>query len=322
MTERFLLTGGAGFIGSHVLRALLDRGAHVTVVDDFNDYYDPDVKRRNLVEATGDDGDRVTLIRADIRGDLWSDLDPRGWTAVLHIAARAGVRPSFDEPELYASTNVAATRKVLEWCSRGSTPLVFASSSSVYGDANEVPYREDCTPDPRSPYAQTKVDAEALLESFRDRVPSVALRFFTVYGPRQRPDLAIHLFAREIDAGRPIPVFGDGSMARDYTHVRDVVAGGMAALDGLLEGTLQHTVYNLGSDRAVRLDAMIAAVEAAVGKPAVIDRRDVPRGDVKRTWADLSRSGEDLGYAPSLRFEEGLADFVAWMRGESAGGPV
>jgi UDP-glucuronate 4-epimerase len=314
VAERFLLTGGAGFIGSHLLAALLDRGARVTVVDDFNDYYDPDIKRRNLAEAIGDRVDRVDLVDGDLRGDLWDSLQADDWTAALHIAARAGVRPSFVEPDLYSTTNVDGTLRVLEWCARRRIPMVFASSSSVYGDANEVPYREDCAPDPKSPYAQTKIDAEALLDSWRDRVPSVALRFFTVYGPRQRPDLAIHLFARLIDAGEPIPVFGDGSMARDYTHVRDVVAGALAALDGLLAGTLDHTVYNLGSDRTVRLDDMIRAVEKALGKTAIIDRRPVPRGDVKRTWADLTRSAADLGYAPSLSFEEGLTDFVRWLR--------
>jgi UDP-glucuronate 4-epimerase len=312
VAERFLLTGGAGFIGSHLLAALLTRGDHVTVVDDFNDYYDPAVKRANLAEAIGA-STAVTVIDGDIRGDLWDSL-PTDFTAVLHIAARAGVRPSFREPDLYASTNVGGTRRILEWCAQAGTPLVFASSSSVYGDANPVPYREDCPADPQSPYAQTKVDCEALLDAHRPQVPSVALRFFTVYGPRQRPDLAIHLFARKIDAGEPIPVFGDGSMARDYTHVQDVVAGALAALDGLLAGTLNHAVYNLGSDRAIRLDAMIEAVERALGKTAIIDRQDVPRGDVKRTWADLSRSVADLNYAPSLSFDDGLADFVRWLR--------
>ncbi len=313
MAERFLLTGGAGFIGSHLLEALLARGADVDVLDDFNDYYDPAVKRRNLAEASASAPERVRLIEADLRGAIWDDLGP-GYAAVLHIAARAGVRPSFVEPDLYRTTNVGGTARVIDFCARDGTPLVFASSSSVYGDANEVPYREDCTPDPRSPYARTKVECEALLDAARDRVPSVALRFFTVYGPRQRPDLAIHLFARKIEDDEAIPVFGDGSMARDYTHVRDVVAGVLAALDGLRAGTLNHTVYNLGSDRAVRLDAMIAAVEHALGKTAVIDRQDVPRGDVVRTWADLSRSAADLRYAPSLSFEEGLADFVTWLR--------
>ncbi len=312
MSDHFLLTGGAGFIGSHLLEALLARSASVTVVDDFNDYYDPAVKRRNLRDATGG-SDAVKVVDADIATDVWDDL-PGGCAAVLHIAARAGVRPSFVAPDLYRRTNVEGTRKVLEFCAREGTPLVFASSSSVYGDANTVPYREDCAPDPRSPYARTKVDCEALLDAYRDRVPSVALRFFTVYGPRQRPDLAIHLFARRIEDGEAIPVFGDGSMARDYTHIRDVVAGVLAATDGLLAGTLNHAVYNLGSDRAVRLDAMIAAVEQALGKTAVIDRQDVPRGDVKRTWADLTRSREDLGYGPSLSFEDGLADFVRWLR--------
>jgi len=314
MGGRVLVTGGAGFIGSSTVDGLLARGHDVAVIDDFNDYYDPAIKRRNLAGARG-----IELIEADFCDDAaWAGLNPDDFAAVLHLGARAGVRPSLADPALYARTNLDGTAAALRFAVSGARPVpfVFASSSSVYGDENDVPFSEDDPPAPISPYGATKAAGELLVEGWRRcyGLPVVALRFFTVYGPRQRPDLAIHKFARRIDAGESIPVFGDGSAARDYTHIDDIVAGVLAAMDGVVAGTLPHRTYNLGSDRTIRLDAMIDAVAAAVGKPARIDRLPMQQGDVTQTWADLTRSRAELGYAPSCSFEDGLAGFVQWMR--------
>ena len=314
--SRILLTGGAGFIGSHVLDALVGRGQAVTVVDDFDDYYDPAIKRENIAgaRATG----RVRVVEGDIRdSSLWDGLGTEDWQAVIHLAARAGVRPSIENPALYLDVNVGGTGRVLEWAHRAGVPVVYASSSSVYGDGYPVPFAEDAAPlRPVSPYGASKVACETLAQTWARMVGlrSVGLRFFTVYGPRQRPDLAIHKFAARIDRGEIIPVFGDGTSARDYTHVRDITAGVVAAMDGLLAGTLHHEVYNLGSDRGVTLDGMIRSIERAVGKSARIDRLPDQVGDVKQTWADVNRAAEDLGYAPSIGFDEGVDEFVAWLR--------
>ena len=319
MAGRILLTGGAGFIGSAILDALVLAGHRVLVVDDFNDYYDPRTKREN-VEAAVASG-LAEIRHVDVRDpDLWAELDAdAGWSGVIHMAARAGVRPSLRDPTLYVSTNVEGTARVLDWACSGREPIPFllASSSSVYGDDYPVPFAESAAPlAPISPYGASKQAAEALAQTWQriHDLPVAALRFFTVYGPRQRPDLAIHKFARKIAAGEPIPVYGDGSSARDYTHVADIVAGVLAALDRLRAGQLQHFAYNLGSDRGIRLDAMIGAIEEAVGKSALIDRQPDQPGDVKRTWADVSRAASELGYAPSVTFEDGIRDFVGWLR--------
>ena len=318
MAERILLTGGAGFIGSSVLDSLVADRRAVTVIDDLNPYYSPQIKRDNLRGAMA--SGRVELVTGDIRHPgTWAQLDPHAFDSVIHLAARAGVRPSIADPGLYASVNVEGTARALEWACSGRAPLPFvlASSSSVYGDGYPVPFAEDAAPlGPVSPYGATKQSCEILARTWaRMRgIPVVALRFFTVYGRRQRPDLAIHKFAVAIDAGLPIPVYGDGSSARDYTHIEDIVAGVGAARDGLMAGRLEHPVYNLGSDRAISLHPMIASIEAAVGKTATIDRQPDQPGDVKRTWADVSRARDGLGYTPSVTFEDGLRDFVEWLR--------
>jgi UDP-glucuronate 4-epimerase len=325
---RILLTGGAGFIGSHLLDALIGRGFAVTVLDDFDDFYDPTEKRRNLAQWQGNPA--VIVVEGDVRdAAVWGSLggpgagasagaDGREWQAVIHLAARAGVRPSLRDPGLYVSTNVDGTLRVLSWAASRTrpVPVLLASSSSVYGDENPVPFQEDARLAPVSPYGATKAAAEALLESWHQSfgLRVVALRFFTVYGPRQRPDLAIRKFARRMLAGEPIPLFGDGGSARDYTHVSDVVRGTLAALEGLLAGTLPHRVYNLGSDRALTLDALVAALEEATGARARIERQRAFAGDVRRTWADLGRSRRELGYEPAVDFADGLRDFVAWLR--------
>jgi len=318
--RRILLTGGAGFIGSTLLDALLKLGDNVTVVDNFNDYYDPSIKHANL--AAHQSTSSFQLIEADIcDASLWSSLDvDDGWDAVIHIAARAGVRPSIEQPLLYVRANVDGTARVMQWACSGTkpVPVVFASSSSVYGDDNVAPYCEQgALPSPVSPYGASKLAGEALVRGHArtDSLPIAILRFFTVYGPRQRPDLAIHKFSRMIDAGEQIPVFGDGTSARDYTHISDLVAGILSCLDRLLEGRLAHSIYNLGSDRPISLDEMIATIEQALGRKAVIERLPMQEGDVVRTWADLSRSRAELSYEPQMDFAEGVADFVGWLRG-------
>jgi UDP-glucuronate 4-epimerase len=317
--RRILLTGGAGFIGSNLLDALVACGDQVTVVDNFNSYYDPATKWANLEAHRGNPA--VNVIEGDICDDgLWASLDAdAGWDALLHIAARAGVRPSLEHPLLYVRCNVGGTASALRWACSGRSPIpfVFASSSSVYGDDNVPPYSEQgALPAPVSPYGSSKLAAEALVRGWASchGLPVAILRFFTVYGPRQRPDLAIHKFAKLILAGQPIPVFGDGTSARDYTHISDIVAGVLGALERLLAGSLPHKLYNLGSDHSVSLDEMIATIEQVLGRSAQTQRLPMQRGDVRQTWADLSRSRAELGYSPKVQFAEGVADFVRWLR--------
>ena len=317
--RRILLTGGAGFIGSTLTDALLGAGDQVTVVDDFNPYYDPATKRANVAAHLHKASFR--LIEADITDpEMWQALDANeGWDALIHIAARAGVRPSIERPLLYVQTNVEGTAQALDWACSGRRPIafLFASSSSVYGDDNTPPYAEQGSlPAPVSPYGASKLAAEGLVRgrASSHALPCAILRFFTVYGPRQRPDLAIHKFSRLIDAGQSIPVFGDGGSARDYTHITDLVAGICACLERLVGGGLPNTIYNLGSDRSISLHEMIATIEGALQRKAVIERLPMQDGDVLRTWADLSRARAELGYAPQVEFADGVADFVRWLR--------
>jgi len=315
---RILVTGGAGFIGSHLSTRLLSLGHQLAILDDFNDFYAPALKEANLAEVrrSGD----VTLFRGDIRDQAlvhqaFSSFQPE---ALIHIAARAGVRPSVEDPLLYESVNVQGTLVLLEAARRlGTRKVVFASSSSVYGIANQVPFRED---DPQllpiSPYAATKIAGEKLLFTYSHlyNLRTVALRFFTVYGPRQRPDLAIRKFVEKIEDGLPIPVYGDGSMGRDYTFVSDTVDGILAALDY----DCAFDVFNLGNSAPVTLSEMIDTISRAVGKPALIDRLPVPPGDVPITFANLDKAKAVLGYSPKVRFAEGIARVVDWVRSTRA----
>jgi UDP-glucuronate 4-epimerase len=309
---RILLTGGAGFIGSHVLERLIARGDDVTVVDDFNDYYDPAVKRQNLP------GGGFRLHERDIREscELVAEIRP---DIVIHLAARAGVRPSLQDPALYESVNVGGTLILLEACRRARVPrFLFASSSSVYGNA-EVPFREEEAPlRPVSPYGTTKLMGEhyARVYARLHGIHVTCLRFFTVYGPRQRPDMAIHAFTAAIASGREITLFGDGSTERDYTHISDILQGILGALDR----DEPFAVYNLGESRTVPLRRLVELLEEGVGKKARIRWLPKQPGDVDRTFASIDRARANLAYAPKVSIEEGLRGFVSWYREKAAPG--
>lgn len=312
--RHLLVTGAAGFIGSHLVERLLALGARVSGIDSFVDFYDPAIKRANLARALAHGGFR--LVEADIRDPGAVESALGGVDGLVHLAAMPGVRPSLEQPRLYQEINVGGTLNLLECCRRaGLTDVVFASSSSVYGNNDKVPFAEDDRVDhPISIYAATKKAGELIGHTYHaiHGLDLTCLRFFTVYGPRQRPDLAIHKFARLIEDGRPLPLFGDGSMERDYTYIDDIVDGVVAAIAS--NRGAGYRIINLGSDRPVRLDRLVQALEAALGKRAVIDRRPAPACEVRRTWADLTRAGQLLGYAPRTPLGRGLCTFVAWLR--------
>ncbi len=317
--QRILLTGGAGFIGSHTAEALLRRGAQLTIVDHLDEFYSPAWKRANL-----DDVRRVgsfELAGVDIcdYDALRSAFQQARPDAVIHLAARAGVRPSIEQPRLYEKVNLAGTFNLLELCREFKTSrFVFGSSSSVYGESPRAPFSEDQVElRPISPYAATKLAGEMICYTYAHLfgIACACLRFFTVYGPRQRPDLAIHKFVALVEQGRPIPVFGDGSAGRDYTYVEDTVAGILAALDYQFPaGATPFDVFNLGNSSPVKLNELVAAIEQATGKRAIRDQKPAQPGDVPLTWADISKAGRLLGYHPRTPLVEGLSKFVAWYR--------
>jgi len=316
MNQRnILVTGGAGFIGSHLVELLLAEDAwRVTVVDDFNDFYDPALKRANVAPyLTRDD---YNLVEADIRdrAALERVFAAGDFDCIVHLAARAGVRPSLTEPFLYAETNITGTLNLLELARAANVPqFVFGSSSSVYGINAKVPFSED---DPIrqtiSPYAATKAAGEMLCHTYAHLhdMRCIALRFFTVYGARQRPDLAIHKFARLISTDQPIPVFGDGTTRRDYTYIEDIIAGVRAAVDYTASS---YEAINLGESRTVELRELIALLEKELGRKAVINRQPLQPGDVPQTFADISKARRLLGYNPQTGIEEGIRRFVAWF---------
>ncbi|MFH0981452.1 MAG: NAD-dependent epimerase/dehydratase family protein [Planctomycetota bacterium] len=309
---KVLVTGAAGFIGSHLCEALLGRGDVVVALDDFNDFYAPATKRANLAACLGHT--HFTLAEGDIRDAGLVNEAAQGVDVVVHLAARAGVRPSIAQPLLYESVNVGGTLVVLEAARRhGVRRLVFAGSSSVYGNNEKIPFSEsDNVDSPISPYAATKKAGELLCHTYHQLygIGVICLRYFTVYGPRQRPDLAIHKFTRLIEAGEPIPVFGDGSMARDFTYIDDIVAGTLAAIDRC-DG---YHIYNLGESTPIRLNDLIGALEKALGRKARIERLPRQPGDVERTYADITRARRELGYQPSVDLDTGLGRFVEWFR--------
>lgn len=310
-----LVTGGAGFIGSHVCERLLRAGHSVCAFDDLNDFYAPALKQANLRELQS-----LALPFTFIHGDLTDAaaveeaFASAQFDQVIHLAARAGVRPSLQQPALYQRVNVEGTVNLLEAArARKVRKVTVASSSSVYGVNAKVPFSEaDPIFSAISPYAASKLACEALGHVYHHvyGMDIAMLRFFTVYGPRQRPDLAIHKFASLISAGKPIPVFGDGSTARDYTYVTDTV-------DGILACTRQEfgfDIFNLGESQTVRLDYLISLLEQALGKAAVIDRQPAQPGDVPITYADIAKARAKLGYQPQVKIEEGIPKFVEWFR--------
>ena len=313
---RVLVTGAAGFIGSHLVEALARRGDEVVGIDNFDSFYPRAMKERNLREMGSLPGFRFhEQDMLDVEA-LRARLTPE--TVIVHLAAKAGVRPSLADPVGYAEANVTGTAAVLEAARRvGVSRIAFGSSSSVYGDSTPTPFREDAVAvEPMSPYAATKRAAELLLRSvapvygFR----SAALRFFTVYGPRQRPDLAIHAFARRMVAGEAITLFGDGTQARDYTYCDDIVAGVLAAIDWTATAPVGMEAFNLGGNRAVRTGDMVAEISRALGIEPEIRWAPMQPGDVQQTAADLTKSGAVLGYAPRTSFPEGIRRFVTWFR--------
>lgn len=312
--SKVVVTGAAGFIGSHLCERLLGDGWAVVGVDNFDGFYDPQIKRANLAGCVGNA--RFQLVEADIRDAeaVNSVFAGRDVEIVVHLAARAGVRPSIEEPVLYQDVNVNGTVVLLEAAKNFDVrKFVFASSSSVYGNNEKVPFSETDNVDyPISPYAATKKAGELLCHTYSHLygIGMTCLRLFTVYGPRQRPDLAIHKFARLIEAGRPIPVFGDGSMMRDFSYIDDIIDGVVAAMDACRG----YEIYNLGESRPVRLDALIAAIEAVLGKKAIIQRMPMQPGDVDRTYADVQKAMLALGYRPRTDLETGLKRFVEWFR--------
>jgi UDP-glucuronate 4-epimerase len=318
--KNILITGGAGFIGSHLVDHLLAEGEwSVTVVDDFNDFYPPEIKRNNI--RAHEQNSAYKLIEADIRvqSDLEKVFDETRFDVIVHLAARAGVRPSLEEPQLYAETNINGTLNLLEQARHHRVKqFVFGSSSSVYGINAKVPFSEDDTiRQPISPYATTKAAGELLCYTYSHLydLRSVCLRFFTVYGARQRPDLAIHKFARLISQGKPIPVFGDGKARRDYTYIDDIIAGVRGAIDF---DQSDYEVINLGESRTVELKELISLLEQELGQKAKIDPQPVQPGDVPQTFADIAKARRLLGYNPQTQIEDGIHKFVAWFRAQEA----
>jgi UDP-glucuronate 4-epimerase len=310
---KILVTGGAGFIGSHTVERLLSQGAEVSVMDEFNDYYDPAIKRANVKSFGG----QVQVHEADFRNkDAVFKICREGkFDAIIHLGARAGVRPSIDNPELYISTNILGTYHMLEAAKETNVPkFLFASSSSVYGINSKVPFSEtDRIEQTISPYAMTKMCGEQQCSNYTNLydIRTVCLRFFTVYGPRQRPDLAISKFTKLINEGKPIPRYGDGSTARDYTFIHDIVDGIMASL--AYEGD-KFDIFNLGGSQTTTLNELIQSVEQALGKEAIIQNLPLQPGDVPRTYADVSKAKRLLGYNPNTPIKEGIPKFVEWYQ--------
>jgi UDP-glucuronate 4-epimerase len=308
-----LVTGAAGFIGSHLSERLLGEGCEVIGVDNFDDFYDPRIKRRNIEASLKDKN--FELVEADIRDSAAMDgAIGGGLDIIVHLAARAGVRPSIAKPLLYADVNVNGTVVLLEAAKEhGIEKFIFGSSSSVYGNNEKVPFSEDDNVDfPISPYAATKKAGELICHTYHHLydISITCLRFFTVYGPRQRPDLAIHKFARLIEEGKAIPVYGDGTMMRDFTYIDDIINGTTAAM----EKCSGFNIYNLGESRPIVVNDLIIEIEKALGKKAVKEYLPVQPGDVERTYADVSKAVGELGYNPSTTIESGLAGFVEWLR--------
>jgi UDP-glucuronate 4-epimerase len=313
---RILVTGGAGFIGSHVVDWLMKNDDYdVTVVDNFNEFYDPRVKRSNIephIDRTNFELFEADIVDSRAMNELFAS---KKFHAVIHLAARAGVRPSLLDPILYESTNVRGTYSLLEAArNNGVERFVFGSSSSVYGINSRVPFSEDDPiASPISPYAATKIAGEAACHVYSHLfgMRMICLRFFTVYGARQRPDLAIHKFARMIDSNHPIPIYGDGTTRRDYTYIDDIISGIAGALE---YDQSNFEVINLGESQTVELNRLVELLEHAIGRPAIIQREPPQPGDVPVTYANIDKARRLLGYAPTTKIESGIEEFVRWFK--------
>lgn len=315
---KVLVTGAAGFIGSSLTDRLLAGGHAVVGLDCYDDFYDPAIKEANLRRAR--ESKRFREVRGDIRDRALLDAIPDEIDTVVHLAARAGVRPSIEQPGLYTSVNLQGTTEILDWMrARGLRKLVFASSSSVYGNNEKVPFSEDDPVDrPISPYAATKRAGELLCHTayHLDGLSVACLRFFTVYGPRQRPDLAIHKFARLLKGARPIPFFGDGSSERDYTFIGDILDGVEGAIRLVGGDPPVFEIINLGDSHTVSLSRMVRELGHQMGLEPTLQRLPPQPGDVQRTFADVSKARRLLGYEPRTGFEEGIGRFLEWFEGE------
>jgi len=307
------ISGAAGFIGSHLTERLLKEGWTVTGVDNFDDFYDPGIKRRNLAGCLSNPS--FCLMEADIRDqNAMQEAVADDTDVIVHLAARAGVRPSIARPLLYTDVNINGTVVLLEIARERNIPrFIFASSSSVYGNNRKVPFSEDDNVDfPISPYAATKKAGELMCHTYHHLhdIAINCLRFFTVYGPRQRPDLAIHKFARLIEAGQPVPIYGDGTMRRDFTYIDDILSGIVAAMDKCTG----YEIYNLGESQPISVNDLITELENALDLKAIREYLPLQPGDVDRTYADIAKAERHLGYRPSTNIQTGLACFVAWLR--------
>lgn len=309
-----LVTGGAGFIGSHLCERLLTKGDFVTCIDNFNNYYDPQIKRKNLELCLKHS--EFSLVEDDILNfEAMDELFSKNkFDMVVHLAARAGVRPSIEQPRLYQQVNVEGTGNLLELCVQYNVPkIVMASSSSVYGNNKKVPFSEDDNVDfPVSPYAATKKACELLGYTYHHLhgLAVTCLRFFTVYGPRQRPDMAIHKFTKLIDQGQEVPFFGDGSSRRDYTYITDILDG----IEKSMQNCSAYHIYNLGESQTIQLSDLLRQIESALGKKAVLNRMPNQPGDVNITYADIRKAKSELNYAPEVSVEEGIPLFVDWYQ--------
>jgi len=329
------VTGGAGFIGSHLCEALLREGREVVTLDNFDPFYDPAIKHRNLqaIEATmqneGIEPSRFRWVEGDIRDrelleSIFTGLKEAGkQITIIHIAAKAGVRPSIDNAPLYTEVNIVGTQNIFEMAkSFDVKKVIYASSSSVYGENKKIPFSEEDPVDhPISPYAMTKKANELLAHTYHHLygIDMVGLRFFTVYGPRQRPDLAISTFTRMVDHGETIPFYGDGSTRRDYTYIDDIIEGVLAALRYIEKESSVYEILNLGESQTTTLQELVAHIESAVGKKAIIDMLPMQPGDVPQTYADISKARRLIGYDPKTLIEAGIAKYVEWYRAQEYG---
>lgn len=314
--KTYLITGVAGFIGSHIAETLVTKGIKVVGLDNFDDFYLPEIKRRNIGKLLANE--LFTLCEVDVRDKvglnaIFEEYKPQ---MVIHLCAMAGVRPSIEQPELYVEVNVNGTVNILEAMKRFAVKkFIFASSSSVYGNNSKVPFVETDNVDKAiSPYASTKKAGEVIAHTYHHLydIDMLLLRFFTVYGERQRPDLAIHKFTRLITEGQPIPFYGDGLTFRDYTHISDIVSGVVEAVKLTEREENLYEIINIGNNQTVSLREMVAHIEKAVGKKAIINKMPMQMGDVQKTYADIGKAKRLLGYNPKMNFEEGIRQFVKW----------